>query len=99
METRQGAREEEEEEEERTTRHILTRWLPRLFQPLARADVICSKSSRSRPGSRRDEVCGQWSGQGCEARGWGTLRAPVAAVKEENTPAYTPHTSTARSKP
>lgn len=35
METRQGAREEEEEEEEGTTRHILTRWLPWLFQPLA----------------------------------------------------------------
>lgn len=35
METRQGAGEEEEEEEERTTRHILTRWLPLLLQPLA----------------------------------------------------------------
>lgn len=35
METRQGAGEEEEEEEERTTRHILTRWLPPLSQPLA----------------------------------------------------------------
>lgn len=75
METRQGAGEEEEEEEGRTTRHILTRWLPPLSSRWPRADVICSKSSRPRPGSRRDEVCGQWSEKGLESRGWGTLTA------------------------
>lgn len=53
--------------------HSSSRW--------PRADVICSKSSRSRPGSWRDEVCGQWSGQGCESRGWGTLRARLKLWK------------------
>lgn len=37
METRQRTGEEEEEEEARTTRHILTGWLPPLFQPLAQS--------------------------------------------------------------
>lgn len=51
-----------------------------------RADVICSKSSRPRPGSWRDEMCGQWSGQGRESSGRRTLRG-------ENTPNLhpTPH--------
>ena len=49
-----------------------------------RADVICSKSSRPRPGSWRAEVCGQWSGQGRESRGWRTRRG-------ENTPNLHPH--------
>lgn len=39
-----------------------------------RADVICSKSSCPRPGSWREEVCGQWPGQGSESSRWGTLR-------------------------
>lgn len=57
-----------------------------------KADVICSKSTRPRPGSWREEVCGQWSGQGRESRAWGTRRAPAAAVKGENTPPLTPPT-------
>lgn len=48
-----------------------------------KADVICSKSSRPRPGSWRDEVCGQWSEQGHESRGWG-------GSKGENTPNLPP---------
>lgn len=63
-----------------------------------RADVICSKSSRPRPGSWREEVCGQWSGQGRESRAWGTLSAPpprrrAAAAKGFNTThLHSPHT-------
>lgn len=30
-------------------------------------------------------MCGQWSEQGRESRAWGTLRAPAAAAKGENT--------------
>lgn len=38
-------------------------------------------------------MCGQWSGQGRESRAWGTLRAPAAAAKGENTThLHPPHT-------
>lgn len=64
-----------------------------------RADVICSKSSRPRPGSWREEVCGQWSGQGRESRAWGTLSPPPPAAALQprrglTLPTYTPHTPT-----
>lgn len=55
------------------------------------ADVICSKSSHSRPGSWRDEVCGQWAGPGRQSKGWGNRRTRVAGC--ENAPTYIPQTA------
>lgn len=55
------------------------------------ADVICSKSSHSRPGSWRDEVCGQWSGPGLTVKGLGKSKGPGCSC--ENAPTYIPQTA------